>query len=246
MDDLVLRNANLGLTMHRVNWNGEETVWGDDMKDSLFWERTDKMIRCLKEGVEYYKVLISDLKSKGWNLPKFGQVKKNTLYAYLITKQGVMKLIATRRPHDVEGNNKWLSERLDKLQDWIFGEVLPEVLEHGVYVSKAVAMAPEEIRDKAIMDAIDRAVESRLSEIMPRLELKQWQINNGKTAKAMQTASVLSRKNHRLEAENSTLKSENSTLKLELENKTKAVTYLEACLKDKCSHKKKNDGKELL
>ena len=36
------------------------------------------MVRGLKNGKEVLKVRVSDLKSEGWNLLKFEQVKKNT------------------------------------------------------------------------------------------------------------------------------------------------------------------------
>lgn len=136
MNELVLKNANLGLTMHKVNWNGEDVVWGDDMRDALRWGRTVDMVRELKEEKEFYKVKVSDLKSMGYlNFCEFAKVKHNTLYAYLITRQGVARLIATRRPHDIKDNPE-LAAWLDKLQDWIFGEVLPEVLSTGCYLGK--------------------------------------------------------------------------------------------------------------
>ena len=34
---------------------------------------------------------ISDLKSEGWDLRKFAQVKKNTLYVYFITRHGTAR-----------------------------------------------------------------------------------------------------------------------------------------------------------
>ena len=66
---------------------------------------------------------------------KFEQVKRNTLYVYFLTRQGVARLIATRRPQDIKDNPE-LAYRLDKLQDWIFGEVLPEVMTTGRYSGK--------------------------------------------------------------------------------------------------------------
>ena len=142
MTELILKNANLGLTMHKVNWNGEDVVWGDDMRDALRWDKMSHMIRTIDEGKDYFKVELSCLKSIGLDLcPNLG---KNTdgrgrpqKYAYLITRQGAMKLIATRRPHDIQDDPE-LAQWLDKLQDWIFGEVLPEVLATGSYVGKSI------------------------------------------------------------------------------------------------------------
>lgn len=145
MDELVIKNAQLGLTFHKVNWNGEDVVWGDDMRDALRWGRTVDMVRGLKEGVEYHKVLVSDLKSKGLNLDRYGQRGRNTVYGFLITRQGVARLIATRRPHYIDDNPE-LAQWLDSLQDWIFGEVLPEVLSTGSYVSNRFPTTNRQIR----------------------------------------------------------------------------------------------------
>ena len=40
------------------------------------------------------KIRVSALKSAGWDFTKFGKVKKNTLYVYFLTRQGVARLIA--------------------------------------------------------------------------------------------------------------------------------------------------------
>lgn len=142
MTELILKNANLGLTMHKVNWNGEDVVLGDDMRDALRWDRTTNMVHTIDEGKDYFKVEINTLKSMGFEFflnlrktsEKGGRPQK---YTYLITRQGAMKLIATRRPHDIQDDPD-LAMWLDKLQDWIFGEVLPEVLATGSYVGKSI------------------------------------------------------------------------------------------------------------
>ena len=92
------------------------------------------------------KVLVSDLKSAGWNFLKFQKVKKNTLYVYFLTRQGVARLIATRRPHDIKDNPE-LAYKLDKLQDWIFGEVLPEVMTTGRYSGKPLVAGRHAIEE---------------------------------------------------------------------------------------------------
>ena len=35
--------------------------------------------------------VVSALKSEGWDFAKFGKVKKNTLYVYFLTRQGVAR-----------------------------------------------------------------------------------------------------------------------------------------------------------
>ena len=50
------------------------------------------MVYGLKNGKEVLKMCVSALKSAGWNFTKFGKVKKNTLYVYFITRQGVARL----------------------------------------------------------------------------------------------------------------------------------------------------------
>ena len=92
------------------------------------------------------KIRVSDLKSEGWNFTKFGKVKRNTLYVHFLTRQGVARLIATRRPHDIKDNPE-LAHKLDKLQDWIFGEVLPEVMTTGRYSGKPLVAGQHAIEE---------------------------------------------------------------------------------------------------
>lgn len=81
-----------------------------------------------------------------WNFAKFGRVQKNTLYVYFLTRQGVARLIATRRPHDIKDNPE-LAYKLDKLQDWIFGEVLPEVMATGRYSGRPLVAGQHAITE---------------------------------------------------------------------------------------------------
>lgn len=132
MNELTLRNESLGLSMTKATINGIDVVLAENVREALEWDRIRNMVCGLKDGKEVLKVRVSDLKSAGWDLLKFQQVKKNTLYVYFLTRQGVARLIATRRPHDIKDNPE-LAYKLDKLQDWIFGEVLPEVMTTGRY-----------------------------------------------------------------------------------------------------------------
>ena len=96
--------------------------------------------RGLKEGKEVIKVSISDLSTTliGFlpNLAKTSEKGGRPMkYAYFLTRQGVARLIATRRPHDIK-DDPALADWLDRLQDWIYGEVLPEALATGRYSGK--------------------------------------------------------------------------------------------------------------
>ena len=57
------------------------------------------------------KICVSDLKSAGWNLLKFQQVRKNTLYVYFITRQGVA------RPN-VDSVHIWESTAMHRLRSY--------------------------------------------------------------------------------------------------------------------------------
>ena len=57
------------------------------------------------------KMCVSALKSAGWNLLKFQQVKKNTLYVCFITRQGVA------RP-DVDSINIWVSTAMHRFRSY--------------------------------------------------------------------------------------------------------------------------------
>ena len=67
-------------------------------------------------------------------------------YVYFLTRQGVTRLIATRRPHDIKDNPE-LADKLDKLQDWIFGEVLPEVMTTGRYSGRPLVAGQHAITE---------------------------------------------------------------------------------------------------
>ena len=64
----------------------------ENVREALEWDSTPNMMRGLKDGKEVLKIRVSDLKSAGWNFLKFEKVKKNTLYVYFLTRQGVARL----------------------------------------------------------------------------------------------------------------------------------------------------------
>ena len=147
MNEVTLRNESLGLSMTKATINGIDVVLAENVREALEWDTMQHMLYGLKDGKEVLKIRISDLKSEGCrDFTKFGKVKKNTLYVYFLTRQGVARLIATRRPHDIKDNPE-LAYRLDKLQDWIFGEVLPEVMTTGRYSGKPLVAGRHAIEE---------------------------------------------------------------------------------------------------
>ena len=146
MNEVTLRNEGLGLSMTKATINGTDVVLAENVREALEWDRIRNMVSGLKDGKEVLKMCVSALKSEGWNFAKFGKVKKNTLYVYFLTRQGVARLIATRRPHDIKDNPE-LADKLDKLQDWIFGEVLPEVMTTGRYSGRPLVAGQHAITE---------------------------------------------------------------------------------------------------
>lgn len=212
MDELVIKNAQLGLTFHKVNWNGEDTVWGGDMRDALRWDTTSHMVYTLKEGKEYYKIDVSACKSKYLNFGEFINAKieevrrshRPSKMVYLITRQGAMKLIATRRPHEIKDDPE-LAAYLDSLQDWIFGEVLPAVMEHGAYMTPQTAQSILDNPDNAIVlaKALIKEHDERLRVEAERDEAirRKGEISNEREAKVLGMYGSLVKKQKMLEIE---------------------------------------------
>ena len=78
MNEVTLRNESLGLSMTKATINGIDVVLAENVREALEWDRIRDMVRGLKDGKEVLKVRVSDLKSEGWDLRKFAQVKKST------------------------------------------------------------------------------------------------------------------------------------------------------------------------
>ena len=99
MNEVTLRNEGLGLSMTKATINGIDVVLAENVREALEWDRIRDMVRGLKDGKEVLKVRVSDLKSEGWDLRKFAQVKKNTLYVYSVHKAVAYRMTATINPH---------------------------------------------------------------------------------------------------------------------------------------------------
>lgn len=205
MDEVVLKNAELGVSMTKCKVNSIDVVWAENIREALEWDTVPHMVRGLKDGKEVMKIRISELDSTfSGLLPNLAITSKKggrpMEYAYFLTRQGVTRLIATRRPHDVKDNPE-LAEKLDRLQDWIFGEVLPEVMLTGRYAGRplvagkhAIEEMPTKISDALRLMADEYDAHELTIGALNEAEKTKAQINNAKTATAMQTASVLSRK----------------------------------------------------
>lgn len=126
--------------------NGIDVVLAENVREALELDRIPNMVRGLKDGKEVLKMRVSDLKSAGWDFSRLVQLKKNTLYVYFLTRQGVARLIATHRPHNIKDNPEFACN-LDKLQDWIFGEVLPEVMTTGRYSGRPLVAGQHAITE---------------------------------------------------------------------------------------------------
>ena len=151
MNEVTLRNESLGLSMTKATINGIDVVLAENVREALEWDKILNMVRGLKNGKEVLKVRVSDLDStlKGFcsNLSKTSEKGgRPQEHVYFLTRQGVARLIATRRPHDIKDNPE-LAYRLDKLQDWIFGEVLPEVMTTGRYSGKPLVAGRHAIEE---------------------------------------------------------------------------------------------------
>ena len=100
MNEVTLRNESLGLSMTKATINGIDVVLAENVREALEWDSVPHMVRGLKDGKEVLKARVSDLKSAGWDFTKFGKVKKNTLYVYFLTRQGVGR-------NNVDGIHIW-------------------------------------------------------------------------------------------------------------------------------------------
>lgn len=130
--------------------NGIDVVLAENVREALELDRVPHMVRGLKNGKEVLKMRISDLKSAGWDFSRLGKPSEKGgrphEHVYFLTRQGVARLIATHRPHNIKDNPEFTC-MLDKLQDWIFGEVLPEVMATGRYSGRSLVAGQHAITE---------------------------------------------------------------------------------------------------
>ena len=188
MNEVTLRNESLGLSMTKATINGIDVVLAENIREALEWDRIRNMVRGLKDGKEVLKIRISDLDTTFRefcaNLRKTSEKGgRPQEYVYFLTSQGVTRLIATRRPHDIKDNPE-LADKLDKLQDWIFGEVLPEVMATGRYSGKPLVAGQHAITE----------MPTKLSDAL-RLMADEWdahELTMGALGEAERTKALIS------------------------------------------------------
>lgn len=212
MNEVTLRNESLGLSMTKATINGIDVVLAENIREALEWDKISNMVRGLKNGKEVLKIRISDLDSTFRefcsNLSKTSEKGgRPQEYVYFLTRQGVTRLIATRRPHDIKDNPE-LAYKLDKLQDWIFGEVLPEVMATGRYTGRplvagqhAITEMPTKLSDALRLMADEYDAHELTIGALGEAERTKALISDRKTATALQRNSVLKRRINTLERE---------------------------------------------
>ena len=212
MNEVTLRNESLGLSMTKATVNGIDVVLAENVREALEWDTMQHMLYGLKDGKEVLKIRVSALDSTFKELllnlvktsKKGGRPQE---YVYFLTRQGVTRLIATRRPHDIKDNPE-LADKLDRLQDWIFGEVLPEVMTTGRYSGKplvagqhAITEMPTKLSDALRMMADEYDAHELTIGALGEVERTKALISDRKTATALQRNSVLKRRINTLERE---------------------------------------------
>ena len=149
------------------------------------------------------KILVSDLDSTFKELlPNLAKTSekggRSQEHVYFLTGQGVARLIATRRPHDIKDNPE-LADKLDKLQDWIFGEVLPEVMATGRYSGKPLVAGQHAITE----------MPTKLSDAL-RLMADEWDAHELTMGALTETTAQRDEAVKTVEEQNSTIKEQQS------------------------------------
>ena len=213
MNEATLRNESLGLSMTKATINGIDVVLAENVREALEWDSVPHMVRGLKNGKEVLKIRVSDLDStlKGFclNLSKTSEKGgRPQEYVYFLTRQGVARLIATRRPHDIKDNPE-LADKLDKLQDWIFREVLLEDMTTGRYSGKPLVAGQHAITE----------MPTKLSDAL-RLMADEWdaheltmRVLTETTAQRDEAIKTVEKQNSIIEKQNSVIEKQNSTIR---------------------------------
>ena len=213
MNEATLRNESLGLSMTKATINGIDVVLAENVREALEWDRIPHMVRGLKAGKEVLKVRVSDLDSTLKELlPNFGETSEKggrpQEYVYFLTRQGVARLIATRRPHGIKDNPE-LADKLDKLRDWIFREVLLEDMTTGRYSGKPLVAGQHAITE----------MPTKLSDAL-RLMADEWDAHEltmgvlaETTAQRDEAIKTVKEQNSIIEKQNRVIEKQNSTIR---------------------------------
>ena len=213
MNEVTLRNESLGLSMTKATINGIDVVLAENVREALEWDTMQHMLYGLKDGKEVLKVRISDLDStlKGFclNLSKTSEKGgRPQEYVYFLTRQGVARLIATRRPHNIKDKPE-LADKLDKLRDWIFREVLPEVMTTGRYSGKPLVAGQHAITE----------MPTKLSDAL-RMMADEWDAHEltmgvltETTAQRDEAIKTVEKQNSIIEKQNRVIEKQNDTIR---------------------------------
>ena len=219
MNEATLRNESLGLSMTKATINGIDVVLAENVREALEWDRIQHMVRGLKDGKEVLKIRVSDLDStlKGFclNLSKTSEKGgRPQEYVYFLTRQGVARLIATRRPHDIKDNPE-LADKLDKLRDWIFREVLLEDMTTGRYSGKPLVAGQHAITRMPtnLSDALRLMADEYDAHELTMRVLTETTAQRDEAIKTVEKQnSIIEKQNRVIEKQNSTIREQQSRI----------------------------------
>ena len=219
MNEATLRNESLGLSMTKATINGIDVVLAENVREALEWNSIPNMVRGLKNGKEVLKVRVSDLDSTLKELlPNLGETSEKggrpQEYVYFLTRQGVARLIATRRPHGIKDNPE-LADKLDKLQDWIFREVLLEDMATGRYSGKPLVAGQHAITEMPtkLSDALRLMADEYDAHELTMRVLTETTAQRDEAIKTVEKQnSIIEKQNRVIEKQNSTIREQQSRI----------------------------------
>ena len=220
MNEATLRNESLGLSMTKATINGIDVVLAENVREALEWDRIRNMVRGLKNGKEVLKIRVSDLDSTLKELlPNLGETSEKggrpQEYVYFLTRQGVARLIATRRPHDIKDNPE-LADKLDKLRDWIFREVLLEDMATGRYSGKPLVAGQHAITEMPtkLSDALRLMADEWDAHELTMGVLTETTAQRDEAIKTVEKQnSIIEKQNSIIEKQNRVIEKQNSTIR---------------------------------
>ena len=219
MNEVTLRNESLGLSMTKATINGIDVVLAENVREALEWDTMQHMVRGLKDGKEVLKVRVSDLDSTLYgfcsNLSKTSEKGgRPQEYVYFLTRQGVARLIATRRPHDIKDNPE-LADKLDKLRDWIFREVLLEDMTTGRYSGRPLVAGQHAITETPtrLSDALRLMADEYDAHELTMRVLTETTAQRDEAIKTVEKQnSIIEKQNRVIEKQNSTIREQQSRI----------------------------------
>ena len=233
MNEATLRNEGLGLSMTKATINGIDVVLAENVREALEWDRIPHMVRGLKDGKEVLKIRVSDLDSTLKELlPNLSKPSEKggrpQEYVYFLTRQGVARLIATRRPHDIKDNPE-LADKLDKLRDWIFREVLLEDMATGRYSGKPLVAGQHAITEMPtkLSDALRLMADEYDAHELTMGVLAETTAQRDEAIKTVEKQnSIIEKQNRVIEKQNSTIREQQSRIEW---SDSQRISMTESC-----------------